>query len=157
VQLCVADVDGTVFLFEGPELRPLGQWPLKGKITAGPFVRGNRIGCVVDRRRLVWLDPARPERPLWEYESPGGGIVGQPHLIEGLLVVADQSGRYVALDPAVGKPRGPGYVLRASVAPAVSPVPFGPGQAFAPLTDGTVLLLSLHHLREPLPGLPAVW
>ena len=52
------------------------------------------------------------------------------------------------IDPKTGKPfREDGYKLRANVGPAASPVPFGPGHAFAPLTDGTVLLLDLKQLR----------
>jgi hypothetical protein len=67
-----------------------------------------------------------------------------------LLVVASLDGHFVALDPATGKRRGPGYTLRANVAPAVAPVLWQPGLLFAPLTDGTVLLLPTARL-----GLPA--
>ncbi len=63
----------------------------------------------------------------------------------------------MGLDAATGQARGPGYQLRVSVGPAAAPVGFGPGRAFAPLTDGTALLLPLWPLREPLPGLPPVW
>jgi len=150
LRVCVADAKGTVSLFEGDDLKLVRQWELKGAITAGPFVRGGAVACVVEQRRLVWLDPAREAR-LWTYESPGEGIVGQPQTADGLVLVADVTGRFVGLDPATGQARGPGYRLRASVAPAASPVGFGAGRAFAPLTDGTVLLLSLTHLREPPP------
>ena len=51
----------------------------------------------------------------------------------------------VPVEPKTGKDISPGYVLKASVAPAASAVAFGPHRAFAPLTDGTVLLLSLPH------------
>jgi outer membrane protein assembly factor BamB len=156
LQVCIADERGTVHLLEGATLKPVRQWALPEPVTAGPFVRGDRLGCVVGRRRLVWLDP-RLDRPLWTYVSPGEGIVGWPQLADGMLLVADVSGRFVGLDPATGEARGPGYRLRASVGPAAAPVGFGSGRAFAPLTDGTVLLLPLHHLREPLPGLPPVW
>jgi hypothetical protein len=156
LRVCVADDKGTVHLFEGNDLKPVRHWDLGEAITAGPFARGGLAGCVVGRSRLVWLDPAK-DRPLWTYESPGEGIVGRPQLAEGMVLVADVSGRFVGLDPATGKARGPGYQLRASVGPAASPARFGPGRAFAPLTDGTVLLLPLHYLREPLPGLPPVW
>jgi hypothetical protein len=146
LRVVVADVRGTLHLFEGDELKPARQWALPGKLTAGPFVRGGKVGCVVDRRRLVWIDPGQP-KPVWNYLSPGEGIVGQPQLVEGLLVVADLSGRFVGLDPATGAPAGAGYFLKASVTPAASPVAFGAGRVFAPLTDGTVLLLPLERLR----------
>jgi hypothetical protein len=183
-RVCVADSQGTVSLLRGDDLTTLQQWRLGGlggKVTAGPFLRGRWIGCVVDRRGLVWLDPARAN-PVWAYFSQeslpllgvstlgsmglrlGSGplaaavalapertarvdIVGHPQLVGDRLLVADESGRFVGLDPATGQPRGNGYTLRASVAPAVAPVAFGADRAFAPLTDGTVLLLSLRHFR----------
>jgi len=71
-----------------------------------------------------------------------------PRLAEGMVVVADQSGRYVGLDPATGKPRGDGYALRGSVAPVATPVEFTKGRLLAPLSDGTVMLLSTTKLRK---------
>jgi hypothetical protein len=149
LQVCVADLAGNVSL-----LNVLGNgqlevkkraWNLAGTITAGPYLastdaNGVRVACVVDGRRLVWLDPAKAD-PVWKYETGGQAIVGQPRLVGGVLVVADQGGRFVALDPTTGEQRGPGYTLRGSVAPAASPVAFGPDRAFAPLSDGTALLL----------------
>jgi outer membrane protein assembly factor BamB len=155
LRVCVADEKGAVYLFEDDDLKEARRWKLDGPVTAGPFVRGGQAACVVGGRRLVWLDPEKPD-PLWTYVSPGEGIVGRPQLADGLVLVADVSGRFVALDPLTGQPRGPGYQLRASVGPAAAPVGFGPGRAFAPMTDGTVLMLPLHYLREPLPGMPAV-
>jgi outer membrane protein assembly factor BamB len=127
-------------------LNPQLTWNLKGRITAGPFVHTTakgetRLACILDRRHFVWLDPAKPD-PLWTYSTEGETIVGQPRLIEGLLMVALQSGRYLAVDPENGQAIGKGYNLRASAAPAASPTPFSPGVLFAPLSDGTALLLS---------------
>jgi outer membrane protein assembly factor BamB len=147
--LCVADSDGNLSLLQGPTLRPERTWPLGGKITAGPFRRGPYVGCIVERNRLFWIDPAKAD-PLWEYRTRGQGIVGQPQLVGDVLVVADLSGRFIALEPATGKARGPGYGLKASASPAATPVAFGSDAAFVPLTDGTVFLLSLGHLRDPL-------
>jgi len=131
------------------------KWDLKGKLTSGPFVQmlpdgGVRIGCVLDQRHLVWLDPTR-DKPLWTYQTDGEAIVGQPQVIGNMLVVAHQSGHYVALDPASGEAKGKGYTLRASAAPAATPVSFGPQQMLAPLSDGTALLLSLKLLSDPKP------
>jgi outer membrane protein assembly factor BamB len=156
LRVCAADDHGTVYLFEDDALNLVHSWALKGPVTAGPFVRGDRVGCVVGGRRLVWLDPAKAE-PAWTYESHGEDIVGQPQLADGMVVVADVSGLFVGIDPETGQVRGPGYQLRSSVMPAAAPADFGAGRAFAPLTDGTVLLLPLASLREPLPGLPPVW
>jgi hypothetical protein len=154
--VCVADSRGTLTLLHEQEAtgadKPrkwavVRSWSLKGHITAGPFLRGTRIGCVLDQERLVWIDPAS-DTHLWEYGKPGEGIVGQPQVIGDQVVVALRTGRFVGLDPATGRPRGPGYALKGSVAPATTPVAFGTERAFAPLTDGTVLLLSLKHLRQ---------
>jgi outer membrane protein assembly factor BamB len=130
-------------------------WDLEGIITAAPLVYelpdgGVRVGCLLDQRRLVWLDPSRRER-LWTYRTGGEAIVGRPQMVEDILVVALQSGHYVGLDPATGEAKGPGYTLRASAAPATAPVPFGPGRMLAPLSDGTALRLSVDLLRQPKP------
>ena len=146
VRVCVADVRGVITLLQGTTLEITRSWDVGGKITSGPFVRGNRVGCVVDGRRLVWIDPAK-DRVAWEYASAGEGIVGQPQVIDNLVVVADQAGSFVGLDPASGKPRGKTYTLKASVAPAAAPQPFGSNRALVSLTDGTLIILSLDRLR----------
>jgi len=64
-------------------------------------------------------------------------------------VLAHQNGRFVSLDPATGKVQGKGFALQANVAPAAAPVAFGADRIFAPLTDGTVLLLPLTELERP--------
>jgi hypothetical protein len=109
-----------------------------------------RIGCILDGTRLVWLDPNQ-EQPAQEYRAKGGSIVGQPQLFEGVLVVADQSGTIVALDPVDLKAKDATYQLKGSVVPSASPVSFGPGRLFAPLSDGTALMLDLDKLLPPKP------
>lgn len=153
-RVCVADAAGNVTLLHGRTLQPLRQWKLGSPVTTAPFLRNGKLGVVLDRQHLVWLDPAA-EAPLWRYSLSGEGVVGQPQLIDGVLVVTDLSGRIVALDPATGQPEGPAYVLRASVAPAAAPTAYGPGRAFVPLTDGTVFLLDLGLVRHPLRSFPA--
>ncbi len=155
-QILVVDAAGVMRLLglaAGGELQRNREWDLKGPVTRGPFLHvlrdgGVRIGCVIDQRQLVWLDPAREEQ-LWSYPLNGEAIVGQPHVIEDMLVLAFQSGRYIGLDFKSGKEQGPGYTLRASVAPAATPVPYGNGLLFTPLSDGTALLMPLERLRKP--------
>jgi outer membrane protein assembly factor BamB len=157
--VCVADTAGMVRLLRARDLQEVRHWDMSVKepgtpasaavarITAGPFVRGQHIGCVVNDRRLVWLDPNQ-DKPVWEFTTSGAGIVGQPQLIGDMIVVADLTGRFIGLDPASGKARWPaGYLFAANVAPATTPLSFGPDRAFIPLTDGTVFFLSLNHLR----------
>ena len=105
---------------------------------------GDGIVCVVDHKRIVWIDPERSER-RWEY-SLVSAVVGAPVLVEGMLVAADVSGRFQAFDPERG-PIGPGYMLKANAAAETGPVPFGPGRLLVPLSDGTFLLLPLAKLR----------
>ena len=134
-RVAVADSAGMLHLFvikPDGSLQPGLVWEIKGKLTTGPFVHVTaegslRLGCVLDRRRLVWIDPAKA-KPLWEYPSESAALVGQPRQIEDLLVVALQSGHYVGLDPSTGQAKGPGYRLRTSAAPAATPFPFGPGR-----------------------------
>jgi hypothetical protein len=143
-KLCVADASDTLTLLDGEKLSLLKRWPMPGRISAGPFVRAGKIGCVVGKNRLVWLDPVKDE-PAWQYTF--ADIVGEPHLIDGVLVVADVAGQVLALDPGSGRSVGPGLTFKANVAATAAPMPFGPGQAFVPLTDGTVIVLPLAKLR----------
>ena len=157
-RIAVADSAGVLHLLTlaaDGSLQTKRTWQLKGKFTSGPFVRvlsdgGVRIGCVLEERHLVWLDPER-EKPLWTYPTNGEVIVGQPQVIEDMLVLAHQSGHYVGLNPATGEAQGIGYTLRASAAPAATPVSFGSRHMFAPLSDGTALLLPLKLLRNAKP------
>jgi hypothetical protein len=162
LQVVIADHRGVLSLLKGDTLTQSGTgWVLPGRVTSGLFLRGDRVGCVVEHSRLIWLDPSREKDAFWEYQSPGEEIkdkprerypspriVGQPRQIDDLILVCDESGRFVGLDPKTGKPLGDGYVLKAVVAPAAPPVSFGKGRAFAPLTDGTIMLLSLDRLRD---------
>jgi outer membrane protein assembly factor BamB len=158
-RVCVADALGGLTLLQGAELKVMRRWHLGEKVTAGPFLRGGRVGWIVDRNRLAWLDPARPQL-LWEFTLPGkedAEIVGQPQLVGDQLLIVDQSGRFFSLDPATGQPRGPAYRLKASVVPTATPVAFGAEQAFVPLSDGTVFLLPLRGWRELFREWPVIW
>ncbi len=158
-RIVVADSSGLLRLFtvaQNGMLQPGAAWPFKGNLSAGPFVQavpegGWRIGCVLDRRRLLWIDPDKPQ-PLWTYSTDGPAILGPPQRIEDMLVLALQSGRYVGIDPNTGQQKGPGYTLRTSAMPAATPMPFGPNRMFAPLSDGTALLLSVELLKKNIPG-----
>lgn len=138
-RVAVADAEGTVTLLDGARLQVVRRWALGGPVTLGPFTRSGRLGVVVGKDRLVWLDPQR-DRPLWQYTF-AAAIAGPPPLVDGALIVADLAGQFLALDPADGRPRGPGYTLRADVVPSAAPAPLPGGRLFVPLSDGTVVLL----------------
>jgi outer membrane protein assembly factor BamB len=114
LQVCVADAEGTLTLLQGDEvLKPQRTWRLQGKsqVTSGPFLRGRYVGCVLERRHLLWIDPAL-EKIAWTFEAAGDGIVGQPQIVEGVVVVADLAGHFTGLNPATGNQQGKGYVSR---------------------------------------------
>ncbi len=142
--VAVADAGATVTLLHGDRPTIVRTWRL-GPVTAGPWAIGDKLAVIVDRRTLVWLNP-EADAPLWRYPTKGDGIESSPRLIDGKLVVADLAGRFVALDPTTGNELGGGYQFPAEAAPSAAVAPFGPGRLFAPLTDGTVLLLPLRDL-----------
>jgi outer membrane protein assembly factor BamB len=163
LRVCLADATGEVALLIVDEkdnkapLKPGTSWNLGSQISAGPFIEqlpggATRIACVVDHYRLVWIDPEK-ESKLWPYpdqENPGPALVGRPRLVGGMVVVADDSGRIVGLDPETGKVVGQSLQLPGSTAPAASPVGFG-DRLFVPLSDGTVLLPPLSRLQAKMP------
>jgi hypothetical protein len=144
-RLLVADASGTVTVLEGERLTPGRRWTFRSQITAGPFARGQGVGLIVGRIRLVWLDPGKDE-PAWEYTFVAP-VVGQPEVVDGVLVAADLQGGILAIDPATGNPVGPGYRLKTNQAAAAAPVPFGDREAFVLLMDGTALILPIDRLR----------
>jgi outer membrane protein assembly factor BamB len=147
LKIYVADALGNLSLLDGDSLKTEKSWPLQGKITSGPFARGSRVFVIVDRKRLVCVDPAK-DAPLWQYETSDSEITGQPDLVGDMLIVATPRGRFVGLDPQSGAPRGPGYTLNVSAAPAGTPVAVGPETALVPLTDNTLFFLSLQLLQD---------
>jgi outer membrane protein assembly factor BamB len=141
VRLGVADANRTVTLLQGDSLQKVRSWTLSGNITAGPFVRAGVLLVVVDRRRLVWIDPDKDQLPGLAFSFPAD-IVGLPEIVDGALLVADETGQIQSFDPKTARKLGEGYLLRADVAPAGTPLAYGADRLFVPLTDGTILLPS---------------
>ena len=84
----------------------------------------------------------RPDEAIAKLGPIDDPIIGTPRIAEGMVVVVDQSGLYVGLNPENGEKEGAGYRLRGSVAPVAGAVAFSKGRLLAPLSDGTVMLLS---------------
>src|SRR5262249_35131364 len=148
-RVCVAGAGGQVALLAPTDdggLRVQRTWDMGKPMTEGPFLcrlagGAVRVGCLAgkDDSQLAWLDPER-DGLRWTYVPPRGeAIVGVPRRADNLLIVADGAGRFVGLNVEKGKPEGPGYALRGSVAPAAAPVAFGSGRLYASLSDGTAL------------------
>jgi outer membrane protein assembly factor BamB len=138
-QICVAQDGGTVHLISGSRLVTVQQWRLGAAITAGPFALGQRIGCVLENRRLVCLDPASP-KPLWEHQVEGLGVQGEPQYADDAVLITDISGAFTWLDAKTGSVRDQ-QKLPFRAVPTAAAVPMAPGRALAPLSDGTLLLL----------------
>jgi outer membrane protein assembly factor BamB len=144
--LCVGDENGTLYLLSTVSLAPVRQWRLGGKITTGPFLRNGRIGCVVEQRRLIWLDPAN-DGPLWEYQSEGQDLIGEPQQRDDRLLVTELAGVFTWLDPEKGTVRGR-QKLSTRVAPTTAAVFLDAERALAPLSDGTIVVLTVPKREE---------
>ena len=157
-RVAVAQANGRVVLLEGDPLLPTPaiRWDMRqmrhgNEITAGPFLvedKGQpRILVVVDRNRLVCLTPEE-RREAWVYRCKGDGIEAKPRVIGDVMILADLSGRFEAIDIATGRPTGGAYPAQAALpaAPAAAPIEFGADHLFAPMTDGTVLIVPIDTL-----------
>lgn len=145
----VGDDTGKVYLLGVGNLPSQREWEAKGTITRGPFRIGpSSIGCVVDQKRLVWFDVNGADGQVLEFDAASGGdveagIVGQPQAIGDLLLIPELSGRFTWLNLKTGEPVGQPMQLVGSLVPASGAVPLGAGLSFAPLSDGTVMLVPL--------------
>jgi hypothetical protein len=147
-QVVVADATGQISLLDGESLQTVLSWKRLGnEITGGPFLIGGkgqptRIFAIVDRATLVCLAPDLPQ-PAWKYRAKGDAIASRPYLSGNTLIVADLAGRYDTLDLQTGTATGQTFPMTGVLpaAPACAPVDFGDGRLFAPLSDGTVLLI----------------
>jgi PQQ-like domain len=155
-RVAVADAVGVLHLLSlGANGIPREErtWDLHGRITEA-FVQTvmgtTRIGCVVDETQLVWLDPAS-DKELWRHHAERDTLVGRPTPIVDALVVAHTSGHFVLLDPKTGHWKGMGHRLSGTVVPVATPVPFGADRLLAPLSDGTLLMLSRQRLERRRP------
>ena len=153
-QVCIADVTGAVALVTvagDGSLKPGMRWKLGGQITTGPYIEvlasgATRIACVIDNHQLIWLDPEK-ETILWTHQGNArAALVGRSRLVGDRVVVADDSGLIVGLDPEKGTAIGESLQLPGSTAPAASPVAFGDDRLFTPLSDGTILLPPLKRM-----------
>lgn len=148
-QACVmvGDETGRVYLNSTAGLPIQREWTGGGSITKGPFRLGEQqVGCVTDGRRLVWFDPAKEpnQAPVKEYEQ-SGGIVSGPLAMGQLMVVPTLKAGFLWLHIERRDQAAPPVALAAALVPAVAAAPLGADRLFAPLSDGTALLL-------PVPG-----
>ena len=80
---------------------------------------------------------------MWAAAPTSHAIVGEPVQIGDGYLLADESGLYTMIDASTGRPRGRSPQVRGSLGPAATPVAYSDDRIFAPLTDGTFMLLRL--------------
>jgi len=148
-QACVVvgDETGRFYLNSTAGLPMQREWMAGGTITKGPFRLGEKyIGFVTDGRRLLWFDPAKEpnQAPVKEYEQ-AGGLASSPLAVGPLMVVPTLKAGFIWIHLERRDPAAPPVPLAAALVPAVAAAPLGMDRLFAPLSDGTALLL-------PVPG-----
>jgi hypothetical protein len=141
-RLCLVDERGVISLLEPTSLGVIRNWSSGGSVSAGPFVRGGRLLCILGQERLISIDPEK-EGLMWAAAPTSHAIVGEPVQIGDGYLLADESGLYTMIDASTGRPRGRSPQVRGSLGPAATPVAYSDDRIFAPLTDGTFMLLRL--------------
>jgi hypothetical protein len=146
-RLCLVDERGFISLLQPINLQVTRTWNSGGYVSAGPYIRGAQMLCIVGQRRLVAIDPQK-EGLIWAAEPTSHAIVGEPVQMGDGYLLADESGHYVMIDALTGRPRGQSLQVRGSLGPAATPVAYGNDRIFAPLTDGTFMLLRLEGAQQ---------
>jgi hypothetical protein len=146
-RLCLVDERGVVHLVQPDNLQVVRTWNSGGAVTTGPFTRSGRLLCIIGQQRLVSIDPEK-EGLMWAAEPTSHAIVGEPVQIGDGYLVADESGQYAMIDALTGRPRGQSLQIRGSLGPAATPVAYSDDRIFAPLTDGTFMLLRLKGVQQ---------
>ncbi|MBS0208242.1 MAG: PQQ-binding-like beta-propeller repeat protein [Planctomycetes bacterium] len=147
----IATTSGKVSLRDASNLsKELRHWSLGGPIATAPAIYGSRAIAVVDRDKLVAFDlvDAADNNLRWTTEPFKGRICGTPVQREQALLVADDSRRVTAVDLKSGKAIWT-QRMPVQVGPDAAAVPFGVDQVLVPLTDGTMISLSV---PEPSAG-----
>lgn len=155
-RIVIADANGQVQLLDGDSLSPILTWNVRQmqlgtEVTSGPFLLDSgavaKILIIVDRTHLICL-ASDARLPAWKYRVKGDGLAGAPRRVGNALILSDVSGRYEAIDAISGAALGSSFPALGALpaAPAASPIDGGDGRLFAPLSDGTMLLVPVEAL-----------
>ncbi|MFO0969386.1 MAG: PQQ-binding-like beta-propeller repeat protein [Gemmataceae bacterium] len=134
--VAVAEAGNRLTLLRGDTLASAGAWELPGRLSAGPALRAGKLACVVERSRLMILDPKTKEK-VGHYVADAA-IIDMPQVIDGALVVADAGGRIAWLEVKDGLPPRQSVLLRAQVSPVTAPAAWGDGVVIG-AADGTLI------------------
>jgi len=150
-RIAIADSAGQVQLLDGDSLAPILTWNVRQlqlgtEVTGGPHLLGRgptaRILIIVDRTNLVCL-ASETRLPVWKYRVKGDGLAELPQVIDDALVLSDLSGRFEAINAATGAPIGTSFPVLGALpaAPTANPLDGGDGKLYAPLSDGSLLVI----------------
>ncbi|HSQ54582.1 MAG TPA: hypothetical protein VLM40_02470, partial [Gemmata sp.] len=164
-RLMIADVAGTVRLFAADrggehlkQWRSGGEKHPAGKPTSSLVVQNDTAGnpvvaFTIENRALVCIDPERDE-PRWMVKAaddPAATFVGAPEPIgAGKWLVTDLGGRVTEYDADGKKGRTLSIELPGAV-PARAAAAIGGAGILVPLSDGSVVVLSLPGSHSPAP------
>ena len=115
-------------------MRPSGRTELR------PVLYGRTLIVILESRRVACIDP-HSHQLKWVSDATDAAICGQPMLIDGALLIVDESGQLTAINLGDGHAKWR-YALPVGAVPTAAAVPFGPGRFLVPLDDGTVLVVS---------------
>ncbi len=124
-------------------------WNVGGDVTKGPYRVGVKgLGCIVDGKTAWWVNQADGDKPkLFAADA----IIGEGTTVGNELVLATLKRErnlgmlagFTWVDVESGKPKQESFAsLPIGLAPASGPVALGRDRVFAPLTDGTIRILS---------------
>ena len=148
-RVAVGDEAGNLHCLALAALGTSKQWTVKGNITRGPFrVGAEGVGCIVDGRKLWWINTVDDEEGKLYGSGDVASIIGEATTIGNDLLIAvlkrDSSlgmlANYAWIDLATGKLLH-SEKLPEGLAPSSSAIALGKNRAFAPLSDGTVRIL----------------
>lgn len=148
-RVAVGDQAGNMHCLSLATLGTSRQWAVKGNITKGPFPVGAQgFGCVVDGKRLWWVNSPDDEEGKTFTSADIASIVGEASPMGDELLVAvlkrdagtGMLASYLWIDAASGKVTHT-EKLPEGLAPASGATALGSNRAFAPLSDGTIRIL----------------
>lgn len=137
--LIVLDHAGFVYTrpVDGGHAGLVPPWRLTDKSLSEPFLVGDRVFVIADRRVLLCFGSGDQGEPMWTSEPFPGRICGRPAKRDDRLLVTDTGGNVTALDRRDGKLLWR-QSLSVDVGPAAAAVPIDRDRVLVPLTDGTL-------------------
>lgn len=145
-RLLTADAAGKLRVLDVTAMETRAEIDLGGPASKPIWVAEPLMLVEVARQRLIAFDAAQPKQSLWTCNLDGVGLVGSPLLIGNVLIVVQQSGDVLRIDPKTGK-----LEQKTSIGQIATQGPFRLGNLLVVCTaDG-----SLQHIESLVPEFAA--